>query len=210
MKKVVVIRVEDVLVKKYDVKKVYDLRMKKMVKERVGSDFEEEMKRMKVKGSGVEELMGVVDGLERRYEDEGNGEKMWKMRGVKKFLEEMNERGGERMMEMEREYFEDGFEKRKIGCGEVLRDLERVSEVMKGFEMVFVSGLKKRSVENLLFCNGLSKVRVVGSFEELGEVEKEKVVMFGSKEDVKEMEERGIRCVEGVKNVFEEIGLRKK
>ena len=76
---------------------------------------------------------------------------------------------------------------------------------------MYVSEYRRKSVERLLLNNGLEKFRVVGSFEELGDVDREKVVMFGNRKDFEKMEEIWVKCVlGGVKNVFEEIGLRER
>ena len=81
---------------------------------------------------------------------------------------------------------------------------------MKDLRMVFVSGYGRNKVERLLWNNGLKRFEVVESVDELGEVEKEKFVMFGNEEDVEKMGEKELKCVVGVRDLWKEIGLKTK
>ena len=62
----------------------------------------------------------------------------------------------------------------------------------------------------VLWNNGLKRFEVVESVDELGDVEKEKFVMFGNEEDVEKMGEKELKCVVGVRDLWKEIGLKTK
>ncbi len=112
--------------------------------------------------------------------------------------------------EMRKKFVGGDFEKRKIGVKEELLDLERIGGVVMDLRMVFVSGYGRNKVERLLWNNGLKRFGVVESVDELGEVEKEKFVMFGNEEDVEKVGEKELKCVVGVRDLWKEIGLKTK
>ena len=205
MKKVVVFRVENVLVKDYDEMGMWELRMKKWVREMVmkecGVDLREE--------KGLEGMKRRVEELEMMYGDIGDLEMMVCLRNVGKKIREVEE-GRERMMgEMRRKFMDDGFEKRRIVVREDLMDLERVGRIVDGMRLVFMSGLGKMRVCRLLMNNGLKDFEVVESMDGIGEVEKDDVVVFGDEKDMEIVGGMGMKGVLGVKNLWKEIGLKR-
>lgn len=203
MKKVIVFRVENVLVKDYDEVKMFDLKMRRLVKEMLKREG------MELKGSEWDEMKNEVVGLRDGFEKDGNVEMRIKMRDVLRRMEEMEEDGKEVMLEMKRKYMDGNFEKRKISVREDLEDLERVRDLVGDMRMVFVSRYGKMRVKRLLRNNGLKEFEVVGSMDELEVVEKENMIVFGGEEDVEKMEGLGVKCVLGVRDMWKEIGLKR-
>ena len=206
MKKVIVFRVENVLVKDYEVEKMFDVRVRKWLSERLLEGFGVELGKVK----DWDEVKEKMEGWRKGYEEEGNVEKMIGMRDLGKMLGRMLDGKEKEWEEMRKKFVGGDFEKRKIGVKEELLDLERIGEVVKDLRMVFVSGYGRNKVERLLWNNGLKRFEVVESVDELGDVEKEKFVMFGNEEDVEKMGEKELKCVVGVRDLWKEIGLKTK
>ena len=206
MKKVIVFRVENVLVKDYEVEKMFDVRVRKWLSERLLDGFGVELGKVK----DWDEVKEKMEGWRKVYEEEGNVEKMIGMRDLGKLLGRMLDGKEKEWEEMRKKFVGGDFEKRKIGVKEELLDLERIGGVVKDLRMVFVSGYGRNKVERLLWNNGLKRFEVVESVDELGEVEKEKFVMFGNEEDVEKMGEKELKCVVGVRDLWKEIGLKTK
>lgn len=203
MKKVIVFRVEGVLVKDYDEVKMYGLKMRRLVKEMLKKEDVE------LKGNDWEDMKMEVERLKNGFEVEGNVEKMMKMRDVLRRMEEMENEGKEVMLEMRRKFMEGSFEKRKISVRGDLEDLERVKDLVGDMRLVFVSKLGRMRVIRLLKNNGLREFEMVGSLDELEGIEKQNVIVFGGEEDVEKMEGMGMKCVLGVKDMWKEIGIRR-
>ena len=201
MKKVIVFRVENVLVKDYDEVKMYDLKMRRLVKEMLKNEG------LELKGNEWGEMKNEVVELKNGFEKDGNVEKSLKMSDVLRRMEEMEKDGREVMLEMRRKFMDGVFEKRKIAVRGDLEDLERVKGLVGDMRLVFVSKYGRMKVTRLLKNNGLKEFEVMGSIDELEIVEKENVVMFGSEEDVDKMEGMGIKCVLGVNDMWREIGI---
>lgn len=201
MKKVIVFRVEGVLVKDYDALKMYDLKVRRLVKEMLKKE------NVGLKGDDWEEMKKEVEELKKGFEENGDVEKRLKMRDVLRRMEEMENDGKERMLEMKRKFMDGSFEKRKMNVREDLEDLERVRDLVGNMRLVFVSGYGRMKVMRLLKNNGLKEFEVVGSMDELEVVEKENIIVFGCEEDVKKMEGIGVKSVLGVGNMWKEIGI---
>lgn len=201
MKKVIVFRVEGVLVKDYDALKMYDLKVRRLVKEMLKKE------NVGLKGDDWEEMKKEVEELKKGFEENGDVEKRLKMRDVLRRMEEMENDGKERMLEMKRKFMDGSFEKRKMNVREDLEDLERVRDLVGDMRLVFVSGYGRMKVMRLLKNNGLKEFEVVGSMDELEVVEKENIIVFGCEEDVKKMEGIGVKSVLGVGNMWKEIGI---
>lgn len=202
MKKVIVFRVENVLVKDYDEVKMYDLKMRRLVKEMLKKEGVE------LKGNEWDEMKNEVVELRDGFEKDGDVEKRLKMRDVLRRMEEMEVYGKEEKLEMRRKFMDGIFEKRKISVRGDLEDLERVKGLVE-MRLVFVSRYGKMKVMRLLKNNGLKEFEVIGSIDELEGVEKEDVIMFGNEEDVERMGEKDIKCVLGVKDMWKEIGIKR-
>lgn len=186
MKKVIVFQIENVLMKVYDEKKMDEAAGKKMVKEMVGMEmFEKEFK--KEDGGVMEcgEILEKMRDLERKFEEEGNVEKRYWMRDLRRKMEEWEEGKEKRMEERRKKNLEYSFEKKVIEKREELKDLEKICERVGG-RMIFVSGERKSRVEKLLNNNGLRVFEVERDLEFLKEVEEEAVV-FDSPEKLKEI-----------------------
>ena len=203
MKKVIVFRVEGVLVKDYDVLKMYDLKMRRSVKEMLKKE------NVELKGDDWEEMKKEVEELKNGFEENGDVEKRLKMRDVLRRMEEMENEGKDRMLEMKRKFMDGSFEKRKISVKEDLEDLERVKDLVGDMKMVFVSKYGRMRVTRLLKNNGLKGFEVIGSLDELEDVEKEDVIVFGCEEDVEKMDEKGMKGVLGVNDMWKEIGIKR-
>lgn len=201
MKKVIVFRVEGVLVKDYDALKMYDLKVRRLVKEMLKKE------NVGLKGDDWEEMKKEVEELKKGFEENGDVEKRLKMRDVLRRMEEMENEGKERMLEMKRKFMDGSFEKRKMNVREDLKDLERVRDLVGDMRLVFVSGYGRMKVMRLLKNNGLKEFEVVGSMDELEVVEKENIIVFGCEEDVKKMEGIGVKSVLGVGDMWKEIGI---
>ena len=205
MRKIIVFRVENVLVKDYDEMGMWELRMKKWVREMVKKECGVDMNDEK----DLEGMKKRVEKLERMYEDMGDMEMMIGMRNVGKKIRGVEEDREKMMEEMRRRFIDDGFEKRKIVVREDLMDLERVGRIVDGIRMIYVSGLGKMRVVRLLLNNGLKEFEIMESVDEIGEVDKSDVVMFGDERDLERLNEMDMRCVVGVKDLWKEIGLKK-
>lgn len=203
MKKVIVFRVEGVLVKDYDEVKMYGLKVRRLVKEMLKKEDVE------LKGNDWKDMKMEVERLKNGFEVEGNVEKMMKMRDVLRRMEEMENEGKEVMLEMRRKFMEGSFEKRKISVRGDLEDLERVKDLVGDMRLVFVSKLGRMRVIRLLKNNGLREFEIVGSLDELNGIVKQDVIVFGGEEDVEKMEGMGMKCVLGVKDMWKEIGIRR-
>ena len=203
MKKVIVFRVEGVLVKDYDVLKMYDLKMRRLVKEMLMKE------NVELKGDDGEEMKKEVEELKNGFEESGDVEKRLKMRDVLRRMEEMENEGMERMLEMKRKFMDGSFEKRRINVREDLEDLERVKDLVGDMKMVFVSEYGRMRVMRLLKNNGLKGFEVIGSLDEREGVEKEDAILFGCEEDVEKMEGMGVKSVLGVKDIWKEIGIKR-
>ena len=182
MKKVIVFQVENVLVKGYDEKRMDEMVGKKMVKKMVGKEmFEKEFVEL-----GCGEMLEKMKELEKRYEEEGDVEKRYWMRDLRRRMEEWEEGKEKRMEEKRRKNLEYGFEKKVIEKREELKDLEKICEMVGG-KMIFVSGERKRRVEKLLKNNGLKVFEVERDLEFLKEENEEVVVVFDSVDKLKEL-----------------------
>ena len=201
MKKVIVFRVEGVLVKDYDVLKMYDLKVRRLVKEMLKKE------NVELKGENWEDMKKEVEELKKGFEENGDVEKRLKMRDVLRRMEEMENDGKGRMLEMKRKFMDGSFEKRKMNVREDLEDLERVRDLVGNMRLVFVSGYGRMKVMRLLKNNGLKEFEVVGSMDDLEVVEKENIIVFGCEEDVKKMEGIGVKSVLGVGDMWKEIGI---
>jgi hypothetical protein len=201
MKKVIVFRVEGVLVKDYDVLKMYDLKVRRLVKGMLKKE------NVELKGEEWEEMKKEVEELKKGFEENGDVEKRLKMRDVLRRMEEMENEGKERMLEMRRKFMDGSFEKRKMSVREDLEDLGRVRDLVGDMRLVFVSGYGRMKVMRLLKNNGLKEFEVVGSMDELEVVEKENMIVFGCEEDVEKMEGMGVKSVLGVRDMWKEIGI---
>lgn len=198
MKKVIVFRVENVLVKGYDEKRMDEVSGKKLLKGLVGEEFiEKELMKedggKKVMMSGVE-MVEKMKELEKKFEEDGEIEKRFWMRDVRRKMEEREEGKERRLEEMRRKNLEEGFEKRRIEKKEELKDLERICERVGG-RMVFVSGIRKGRIERLLRNNGLRKFEVEMDMEFLKEEDMNGVAVFDTAGKLKDF--------------WSEIGLRK-
>ena len=149
MKKVIVFRVENVLVKDYDEVKMFDLKKRRLVKEmleKVGLELE---------GKEWDEMKIEVIKWKEGFEKEGNVEMMMKMRDVLRRMEGIEEAGKEEMLEMKRKFMDGSFEKKKMGMREDLEDLERVKDRVGDMKMVFVSRYGRMRVKRLSIYYGL-------------------------------------------------------
>ena len=189
--------------KDYDEVKMFDLKMRRLVKEMLKKEG------LELKGNEWDEMKKEVVGLKDDFEKKGNVEMRMKMRDVLRRMEEMEGNGNEVKLEMKRKFMDGSFEKRKISVREDLEDLERVRDLVGDMRMVFVSRYGRMRVKKLLKNNGLREFEVVGSLDELEWVDKENVIVFGCEEDVKKMEGMGVKSVLGVKEMWKEIGLKR-
>lgn len=189
--------------KDYDEVKMFDLKMRRLVKEMLKKEG------LELKGNGWDEMKKEVVEWRDGFEKEGNVEMRMKMRDVLRRMEEIEEDGKEVMLEMKRKFMDGNFEKRKISVREDLEDLERVRDLVGDMRMVFVSRYGKMRVKRLLKNNGLKEFEVVGSMDELEVVEKDNMIVFGGEEDVEKMEGLGVKSVLGVRDMWKEIGLKR-
>ena len=191
MKKVIVFQVENVLVKGYDEEKMDEMRGRKMVREIVGNElfgkeFMKEMRGGKKVMMGCGEITERIRELEKRYEEEGDEEKRYWMRDVRRKLEEWEREKIKRREEMRRKNMEYSFEKKVIGRREELKDLERICEIVGG-RIIFVSGMRKGRVERLLYNNGLRVFSVVKDLSFIEEERMENVAVIDSVEKLRDM-----------------------
>lgn len=189
MRKVIVFKVDGVLVKGYEAEKLDEMNGRKLIKKWLGEEiFEREFERKesgkkKVMESG--EILKKLIELEGRFEEEGDIEKKYWIRDVRRKFEEWKKESERRFEEMRRKYLDEGYEKRLIRKREELIDLERICGIVGG-RMIFYSEEKKGRVENLLYRNGLRRFEVIGDLESLKEEEKD-IVVFEEVEDLKDM-----------------------
>ena len=203
MKKVIVFRVEGVLVKDYDVLKMYDLKVRRLVKGMLKKE------NVELKGEDWGEMKKEVEELKNGFEESGDVEKRLKMRDVLRRMEEIEDYGKGVMLEMRRKFMDGVFERRKIGVRSDLEDLERMKEMVKDMRLVFVSRYGRMKVMRLLKNNGLKEFEVVGNIDELEVEEKENMIVFGCEEDVKKMEGMSVKSVLGVRDMWKEIGIKR-
>ena len=119
--------------------------------------------------------------------------KFW-LRDVIKKMREWENGKEERLVKMRKEYLDGGFEKKQIGLGNDLKDLERICGVT-GSNMVFLTEGRKRMVENLLINNGLRRFEVVSDLGFLEGVGENDYVVFDS--------------VESLGDIWRSVGLRR-
>ena len=203
MKKVIVFKVENVLVGGFDEKRNDELNAKRVVRKLVGDDFFEkefvkgEKKMVKEKdGDLVEKVVRKVAGFgvmkkrledcERKFEEEGDVEKLYWMRDVLRKLKEWEGRKDERMDGMRRKYVDQSFGKRVIGIREDLKVLERICGVTGG-KVVFVSGMNRNKVVGLLMSNGLKVFEVSDNMDFLEGMDEKEVVVFERVEELNDM-----------------------
>lgn len=190
MRKVIVFKVENVLVKGYDERKSDEMSGRRLVKEIVGEEmFEREFmkdvgKRKEVMSCG--EMIVKMLELERRFEEEGDVMRKFWMRDVRKRMEEREEGKDKRLEGMRKKYSEDGFVRKVIGIRNDLIDLERICEVT-GSRMIFVNGERRNKVENLLYCNGLRRFEVESDLMFLEGMDEREYVVFESVDDLRDM-----------------------
>ena len=180
MKKVIVFQVENVLVKGYDEGKMDEMRGRKMVREMVGKELFEKEFMLEIKGKkvmmGCREIIEKIRELEEKYDEEGNNEKRYWMRDVRRKLEEWEDGKMKRREEMRRKNMEYSFERKIIGRKDELKDLERICRIVGG-RLLFVSEIRKGRVERLLFNNGLREFSVV---KDLSFIEEERMENVGT------------------------------
>ncbi|MBR1436789.1 MAG: hypothetical protein IJ584_16950 [Bacteroidales bacterium] len=183
MKKVVVFKVDNVLVGEYDERREDEGNGRKMVRRIVGDEvFGKEFMKEGKKGERVVMSFGEMREKvsELRKRDEVLGEE------IEKRMDEWERRREERLEEMRRGYVEEKFEKRGVRGREDLLVLEKILSV-KGGRMVFVSGERKVRVENLLRKNGLERFEVEKDMDFLKGENEEDVVVFGKVKDMKDL-----------------------
>ena len=194
MKKVIVFKVENVLVKDYDEKKVDEGNFKKVLKVLVGEDFFKNEFKENGKVMGIDKMKEKLARLEESFEAcEDEVKKFW-LRDVVKKMREWENGKEERLVKMRKEYLDGGFEKKQIGLGNDLKDLERICGVT-GSNMVFLTEGRKRMVENLLINNGLRRFEVVSDLGFLEGVGENDYVVFDS--------------VESLGDIWRSVGLRR-
>ena len=194
MKKVIVFKVENVLVKDYDEKKVDEGNFKKVLKVLVGEDFFKNEFKENGKVMGIDKMKEKLARLEESFEAcEDEVKKFW-LRDVIKKMREWENGKEERLVKMRKEYLDGGFEKKQIGLGNDLKDLERICGVT-GSNMVFLTEGRKRMVENLLINNGLRRFEVVSDLGFLEGVGENDYVVFDS--------------VESLGDIWRSVGLRR-
>ena len=203
MKKVIVFRVENVLVKDYDEVKMFDLKMRRLVKEMLKKEG------LELQGNEWDEMKNEVVELRDGFEKDGDVVMRMKMRDVLRRMEEIEDYGKGVMLEMRRKFMDGVFERRKIGVRSDLEDLERMKEMVKDMRLVFVSRYGRMKVMRLLKNNGLKEFEVVGNIDELEVEEKENMIVFGCEEDVKKMEGMSVKSVLGVRDMWKEIGIKR-
>ena len=190
MKKVIVFKVENVLVKGYDEKKIDESNGKKFVKDYVGEKFfEEEFMKEEEEEKVVmswEEVGEKLVELERRFEEEGDVLKKYWLRDLIKRLEEWEEGKEKRLVDLRKKFLEGIFEKRVIGIREDLKVLESICKIVGG-RIIFVSDVRKGKVEWLLDKNGLRSYEVKEDMSFLEGEDENNVVVFESVEDLKDM-----------------------
>ena len=212
MKKVIVFRVEDVLVKDFNkedsLRRAVSIETNKL-KKSVGLDvLEREIKKKGKDEEDCEELK--VESMEKWKEIEG------KVRMKEKEKKEWVER-------REREFYDREFERSKFksGIGEIMKVLKGMKERM-GVNVVFVTDHRKSKVGGILWNNGLRDVEVENCngnwieriLDDCGK-SKEDVILFSNKRsDLESSEEWGIKVenfrveMEGMNGFMGKIGLK--
>ena len=212
MKKVIVFRVEDVLVKDFNkedsLRRAVSIETNKL-KKSVGLDvLEREIKKKGKDEEDCEELK--VESMEKWKEIEG------KVRMKEKEKKEWVER-------REREFYDREFERSKFksGIGEIMKLLKGMKERM-GVNVVFVTDHRKSKVGGILWNNGLRDVEVENCngnwiervLDDCGK-NKEDVILFSNKSgDLESSEEWGIKVenfrveMEGMNGFMGKIGLK--
>ena len=135
---------------------------------------------------GCGEIIERIRELEKRHEEEGDEEKRYWMRDVRRKLEEWEREKIKRREEMRRKNMEYSFEKKVIGRREELKDLERICEIVGG-RIIFVSGMRKGRVERLLYNNGLRVFSVVKDLSFIEEERMENIAVIDSVEKLRDM-----------------------
>ncbi len=199
MRKTIVFKVENVLVKEFDEKRMDEVNGRKILKGMLGEGlFEKEF--VKVEDGGKRkvmsfiEMVGKMEELERKFEEDGNLMKKYWMRDVRKRIEEWDKRKEKRLEDMKKKYLEEGFEKRVIGVRNELKDLESICGRIGG-RMVFISDKRKSRVERLLYNNGLRVFEVRDDLEFIKKEEEKDVIVFDN---------AGM-----LKDIWKEVGLRR-
>lgn len=204
MKKVIVFRVEDVLVKDFNkedsLKRAVSIETNKL-KKSVGLDvLEREIKKKGKDEEDCEELK--VESMEK-----------WKEKEKKEWVERR-----------EREFYDREFERRKFkgGIGEIMKVLKGMKERL-GVVVVFVTDHRKSKVGGILWNNGLRDVEVENCngnwiervLDDCGK-SKEDVILFSNKRgDLESGEEWGIKVenfrveMEGMNGFMGKIGLKR-
>ena len=212
MKKVIVFRVEDVLIKDFNkdesLKRAVSIETNKL-KRTVGLDLLE--KEIKKKSKGEEDCEELkMERMKKWIEIEG-------MVRVK----EMEKK--EWVDRREREFYDREFERRKFkgGIGEILKVLKGMKERM-GVDVVFITDHRKSKVEGILWNNGLRDVEVESCngnwiervLEDCGK-SKEDMILFSNKQgDLENGEEWGIKVenlkveLEGMNGFMGKLGLK--
>ena len=212
MKKVIVFRVENVLVKDFNKAESLDRAVAietNKLKRSVGLDVLE--KELKKKGK---------NDVERELVRKECKEKWGKIEN--KMLMKIKEKG-EWVERREREFYENEFERSKFkgGVGEIMRVLKGIKERMN-VEIVFVSNHRKSKVERVLWNNGLRDVEVencsgcwVERILENSDKDRRDLVLFSNdKGDFENGELWGINVeelnaeIEGVGGFMGKIGLK--
>ena len=150
MKKVIVFRVENVLVKDFNKAESLDRAVAietNKLKRSVGLDVLE--RELKKKGMNEEERELKKKECEKKWE-EIEDKVLMKVEEKRKWVERR-----------EREFYDNEFERSKFksGVGEIMRVLKGIKERMN-VEIVFVSNYRKSKVERVLWNNGLREVEV--------------------------------------------------
>ena len=212
MKKVIVFRVEDVLVKDFNkedsLKRAVSIETNKL-KKSVGLDvLEREIKKKGKDEEDCEELK--VERMEKWKEIEGK---------VRKKEVEKKEWVDRR----ERVFYDREFERSKFkgGIGEIMKVLKGMKERL-GVNVVFVTDHRKSKVGGILWNNGLRDVEVENCngnwiervLEDCGK-SKEDVILFSNKQsDLESGEEWGIKVenfrveLEGMNGFMGKLGLK--
>lgn len=212
MKRVIVFRVEDVLVKDFNkqdiLKRAISIETNKL-KKSVGLDVLE--KELKKKGKNDEDCDVLKEECVEKWR-EIEGKVKMKEKEKKEWVEKR-----------ERVFFENEFERSKFknGVGEIMRVLKGMKERTK-VEIVFISDYRKSKVEKVLWNNGLRDMEVErcneGWVERIVENSgrgKEDMVLFSNKMGDQERGDMwGIKVerlnaeIEGVGGFMGKIGLK--
>ena len=212
MKKVIVFKVEDVLVKDFNkedsLKRAVSIETNRL-KKSVGLDVLEKEINKKVKhNEDCEELK--EKSMEKWKEIEGRVR-----------IKEMEKK--EWVDRREKEFYDREFERSKFmdGIGEIMKVLKGMKERL-GVDVVFVTDYRKSKVEGIMWNNGLRNEAIESCngnwiervLEDLGK-SKEDVILFSNKQsDLESCEEWGIKVEnfrvesEGLNGFMEKLGLK--